>query len=184
MNHKQIIPTIIVLTFFCIVSAVHCEQMYSGLGVSNMNIVATINGNQTKKHEVGRIYNTGDFNMTIHGVWVPNGDGSGINVTVVPSEMFLMPDEAEFVYVEATGLQLGNYSGKIDFSTNVHLPANYTGNPSEPGGTMNAKFVVVKGEPITVAPPSPLPLVATILGIVGIVAVAVVALARGRRLKF
>lgn len=142
MKLKYTVPIMIVLFLFTILPMLRSEELHVGLGVSNMNLVATLNGNQTEKLEIGRVFNTGDFNMTISGTWIPNGDGSSLSINVIPNEMFLQPNEAETVFVEATGFELGNYSGIVDFSCDVHTPPNYVGNPTVPGGRMNVKFEV------------------------------------------
>jgi len=140
-HNLVVVAIIIVLTNIYPIVAQE-DRMQSGLGVSDMNIVGFVSQMETKRFEVGRVYNTGDFNMTIMSSWVPEGDSKGIQVTVVPQQMFLKPLVAEAVYVEVLGLTVGNYSGKVAFSCDVHLPPTYVGNPSVPSGQANAKFVV------------------------------------------
>lgn len=115
-------------------------EMHTGLGVSDMNVVGFVNLTETKRFDVGRVYNTGDFNMTIIGSWV--GDSEGVQITVIPEQVFLKPLVAETVYVEVLGLTVGNYSGRVAFSCDVHLPPAYVGNPSVPSGQVNARFIV------------------------------------------
>jgi len=124
-------------------SIVETDEMHAGLGISDLNIVASLKEKETKQFEVGKVWNTGDFNMTITCTWIPTEAKQGINVTVMPQQMFLQPDEAETIFVEVHGLAIGNYAGIVSFSCNIHLPPAYTGSPVAPSGQVNAKFMIL-----------------------------------------
>ena len=136
------VVVIIIAILTSINSIVAEDKMHSSLGVSDMNIVGFVNEMETKRFEVGRVYNTGDFNMTITSSWLPEGNSEGVQVTIVPQQMFLEPLAAKTVCAEVLGLIVGNYTGKVAFSCDIHLPPTYIGNPSVPSGQANAKFIV------------------------------------------
>jgi hypothetical protein len=148
------IAIVLAVTLPLSIKAKDDDQLYAGLGVSDANIVGFVNITETRQFEVGRIYNTGDFNMAVTSTWVPDGNYTGINIEIIPSEVYLKPDDARTIYAKVTGLAVGNYSGKISFSCNVHLPPNYHGNPSVPAGQANARFIVLE-KPIVASQPFP-----------------------------
>lgn len=141
-RYRHSLVVIVILAILTSISFSVQAEMRTGLGVSDMNVVGFMSLTETKRFDVGRVYNTGDFNMTITATWIPKGNYDGINVTVIPEQMFLEPLVAETVYVEVLGLATGNYSGRVAFSCDVHLPPAYVGNPSASSGQVNARFIV------------------------------------------
>lgn len=174
-NTTVLITVVITLTTTILptfsVNAQNDDEMHASLGVSDINVVGFVNQTETKQFEVARIYNTGDFNMTIQATWIPNSDSDGIEIEIIPKEVYLKPEEAKSIYAKVLGLAVGDYSGKIDFSSDVHLPPNYHGNPSVPGGQANARFIVV--EKGFVAPSQPFAIILLIVIVVGVVCVGV-----------
>lgn len=129
------------------------DDMYTSFGVSNINVNKVIELGETYTFDVAMIYNTGDFIMNVTSTWSPE-DGSDVGnimVNIFPAWVVLYPDKTEnkssqTVRAEVKAVSIGNYSGSIDFDCDVFIPKNYTGNPSAPGGTATASFMVVIGE--------------------------------------
>lgn len=146
-----------------------------GLGVSDLSLNVAVIPGETKKFEVARLYNTGDFDLKITSTWTPNYSSSGILIEVTPNPLYLIPEKSALVYLKVTVNELGNYSGYVDFSCDVKLPENYTGNPSVPGGRAHAVFNVVEKPPTPIPPAPILPMMEIIAGIItGIIGVVVI----------
>jgi len=115
-------------------------QERAGLGISHYDLDAPLIVDTTSKFAVARIYNTGNVDLNIEAIWIPNGDAQGLNVTPV-SPMFLSSGESTQVHVIVRADEIGNYSGAVEFETSI--VSNVTGNPVLPGGTVQCSFSVI-----------------------------------------
>lgn len=134
------------------------------LGVSDYNQNVDVIVGETKKIEVARVYNTGNFNLTVTAKWIPETNSSTVTVHITPNPIHLQPDTSVLVYAKIVSAEeLGEYKGKIEFYGEKHLPLNFTGNPSVEGGSAHATFNVIK-----IIPPFSMP----VLPILGVVIIA------------
>jgi len=117
------------------------QEDRAGLGISHYDLDAPLIVDTTSKFAVARIYNTGNVDMNVEAVWIPNGDARGLNVTPV-SPMFLSSGESTQVHVIVRADKIGNYSGVVEFETSI--VSNVTGNPVLPGGTVQCSFSVIE----------------------------------------
>lgn len=119
-----------------------------GLGVSNKNIVETVDLGETKIFELGRVYNERNVSLLITVEWHNQGDSANVvlkmgdtKITATVGNKILEAGKATFVYAEVTGLKLGECSGTVEVSTEAVNPLG--GNPTLPRGQLTAKFVVL-----------------------------------------
>lgn len=160
-------------TFFYVRAQRDDEPLYASLGVSNLNITGFVNQTETKEFEVGRIYNTGDFNLTITLEWISE-NSSGVNVEIIPSQIYLAPDDAKTIHAKVLGVTVGNYSGSISATSKVELPPDYQGNPTTPGGQINARFVVLHKEvQVDQSVSESFPIISVVIGVGSILSIII-----------
>jgi hypothetical protein len=164
-NIAAAVLLIVALLFFSF-SLTKAESI--GLGITDFQPTFTITVGETKEIEVARLYNTGNFDLDITSSWIANSNSSGLTVKTNPNTLYLMSQEASSIYLSITGTELGRYDGYVDFNCSAKIPENYKGNPTTPGGRVNAVFYVVEKPPVSVLSISSLPIVVVIIGIIGI----------------
>jgi len=143
-NMKRRTTLLIVFSLVMVVLAfnrVVAQEDRAGLGISHYDLDAPLIVDTTSKFAVARIYNTGNVDLNIEAIWIPNGDAQGLNVTPV-SPMFLSSGESTQVHVIVRADKIGNYSGVVEFETSI--VSNVTGNPVLPGGTVQCSFSVIE----------------------------------------
>jgi len=139
---------LIVFSFVMVVLAfngVVAQEDRAGLGISHYDLDAPLIVDTSSKFAVARIYNTGNVDMNVEAVWIPNGDTQGLNVTPI-SPMFLSSGESTQVHVIVRADKIGNYSGVVEFKTSI--VSNVTGSLVLPGGTVQCSFSVIEALPI------------------------------------
>jgi hypothetical protein len=148
--HKTI-PLLLVA--FSLIAICYAEG--AGLGVSDYEAHPQIRiGEDSPPFQIARISNEGTLNLTITPTFTPyyNETTAELQIIFTPNSSFLQPQDSIIFYgkvVSAT--KKGTFQGMVEFKTHVHLPADYQGNPSTPGGS--AKITVTILEP---SPPAPL----------------------------
>jgi len=150
---KARIVFLIVFLFLIIQLAKIMAEDTAALGISDYEVKATVTVGEARQFEVARIKNEGTLNLTVTVAWLPeyNTSEAQIELLFYPQKIDLASQEAAMIYVQVLNAsQTGNYTGLVQFTTDVVLPSNASGSHSIPGGTAHAEFHVVKTTP----PPS------------------------------
>jgi len=143
-NMKRRTTFLVVFSLIMLVLAfnrVVAQEDHAGLGISHYDLDAPLIVDTPSKFAVARIYNTGNVDLNIAAVWIPNGDAQGLNVTPI-SPMFLSSGESTKVHVNVYASKTGNYSGVVEFETSI--VSNVTGSLVLPGGTVQCSFSVIE----------------------------------------
>jgi len=112
-----------------------------GLGLSDYKLNETMVVSSTGNFAVARLYNVGDFDLTVHVYWIPSGDDDGV-VIVVPESMFLVVNASEKVFVDVLAEKVGNYSGVIEFACEA-VNSQEGASSVTPGGSTKYNISVV-----------------------------------------
>lgn len=143
MKKQKLVIVMLALALFSLAKCSAQDDMHTGFGVSDYNTVLTLNTTEPVWTDIARLYNTGDFNITVTSTWIDENNPSGVQIELTPKTVKLQPDETVLIRARVTGQSEGQFTGEIDFSCDVELPSDYTGNPSVPGGTAHARFIVL-----------------------------------------
>lgn len=143
MKKQKLITIVLALALSSLSQCLAQDDLHTGFGVSDYDTVLTVNIAETVWTDIARLYNTGDFNMTVTCTWIGEHNPVGVQLDLTPETVRLQPDETVLVRARAIGQREGDFTGEIDFSCDVELPIGYTGNPSVPGGTAHARFIVL-----------------------------------------
>ena len=161
MLRKKWVALTVTLTFICLAVSLStvatAEERRIWFGVSDYELHVALNVTTIQKYAVARIHNTGNetngLNFTVTAEWIPNdvATENGLSVEILDNPMLLTLETSKKVYVHILAKEVGEFSGKIQFSSNPILPSDYSGNPSLPGGSARCNFTVVGWQP----PPPP-----------------------------
>lgn len=132
-------------TFSFVFSALAISNVFAlspGLGLSDYKLNETILVSSSHNFAVARLYNVGDFDLTVNVNWIPSDNDNGVTI-ITPESVFLKVDESKKVYVDVEAKKVGNYSGVIEFVCN---PVNSQNGASSvtPGGSTKYNILVVE----------------------------------------
>jgi len=131
-----------------------CLAEGPGIGISDYEAHPQVRiGENAEPFKIAKIDNVGTFNLTITPFFKPNYNETDAQLQLIftPNSTFLLPEGSTIFYGQVVSAsKVGTFEGMIQFKTQVHLPENFTGNPSTPGGS--AKITVMILEP---SPPTP-----------------------------
>ena len=161
MRKREIAATVLVVTLLPLLLSLASadEKYYTGLGISNPDIVKIIDVGKNYVFEVALLDNTGTLNLSITATWTSNS--TGLNITMfaksedktklLSNPFFLQGKTVEngetvkqgdriWVYANTSASTNRTHRVTFKFTCTVHTPPDMVGNPSKPSGSATATF--------------------------------------------